>query len=223
MSRMRTLLTAIACAYVAACSGVSTREAPPARAAAPQALAVYVVKRGWHVDVGIATTDVLPVLQPVSTAFQGSRYLLFGFGARRYLLHRNAGTMVAALWPGAALVMVTSLHASQLQDVFDEDHVVRLAVTAQQMSSLQSFIARSLALHDGAPVPVVPAPLDGAYYESARRYSAVYTCNSWAAEALQAAQLPIDSTGVEFAWQLWHQVQRLADTQTLSLHEPVAR
>jgi hypothetical protein len=208
MPRMRALLTAIACGCFAACSSMSRHAGPPPAAAAPAALTVYVVKRGWHVDVGIASADVLPQLQPLSAAFPGSRYLLFGFGERRYLLHPDAGTMVAALWPGAALVMVTSLHALQPQEVFGADSVVRLRVTPQQMSELQQFIAGSLALRDGAPVPVVPAPLEGAYYQSSQRYSAAHTCNTWAAEALQAAQLPIDSSGVEFAWQLWHQVQR---------------
>jgi hypothetical protein len=217
---MRALLTALACAFFAACSSMSTHEVPAAGRATPETLSIYVVKRGWHVDVGIATTDVLPVLQPVSAALPGSRYLLFGFGERRYLLHPDAGTMVGALWPGAALVMVTSLRMTQPQDAFGKDSVVRLQATPQQMSSLQSFIAQSLALHDGVPVPVVPAPVEGAYYESSQRYSAAHTCNTWAAQALQAAQLPIDSSGVEFAWQLWHQVQHLAATQALSLHEP---
>jgi hypothetical protein len=220
---MRALLTAIACALCGACCGVWTRQvAPPPRVAAPEALKVYAVKRGWHVDVGMATTDVLPVLRTVSAVFPDSKYLLFGFGERRYLLHPDLGSMLAALWPGDALVMVTTLQAPRPQDVFGNDSVVRLAVTPQQMSNLQSFIAQSLAQRDGVAVPVVPAPLDGAYYQSSQRYSAVHTCNTWAAEALQAAQLPIDSSGVEFAWQLWHQVQRLADTPTPTRNEPVA-
>jgi Protein of unknown function (DUF2459) len=218
---MRALLTAVACALFGACSAMSMHQGPPPPAV-PEALPLYVVKRGWHVDVGIATTDVLPELRAVSAAFPDSSYLLFGFGERRYLLQRNFGSMLAALWPGDALLMVTSLHAPQPQDVFGSNSVVRLAVTPQQMRNLQSFIAQTLATHDGAPVPVVPAPLDGAYYQSSQRYSAVHTCNTWAAEALRAAQLPIDSSGVEFAWQLWHQVQRLAGTLTLSRNEPVA-
>lgn len=222
MSWMRTLLTAVACAWLAACSGMTTREVSPPAAAAPEALTVYVVRRGWHVEVGVATSDVLPALEPLSGALQGSRFVLFGFGDRRYLLHRNAGTMLAALWPGAALVMVSDVHAPQPQDIFGEENVVRLEVTPQQMSDLQSFIARSFAVHDGALVPVAPGPFEGAYYESSQRYSAVHTCNTWAAQALQAARLPIESSGVEFAWQLWHQVQPLADTRAASVREPSA-
>jgi len=219
------LLRAMMCVALAACAGVPTREtALPATAAETQArFAVYVIKRGWHVDVGMATADVQPVLQPVSAAFAGSRYLLFGFGNRRYLLQRGgAVNLVAAVFPGPGLVMVTSLHAPQLEDVFGTGSVVRIALTPQQMSGLQAFIGRSLAAHGGALVPVAPGLFEGsAYYKAVQRYSALYTCNTWAAEALKAAQLSVDAD-VEFAWQLWSQVQHLASPNTRARSPPLA-
>lgn len=210
---MRTLLPVVLCGSLAACGAVSTRSLPPEApaAAGEQRDLAYVVRRGWHVEVGMATTDLQPVLQPVSAAYPGSRYLLFGFGDRRYLLHRDAASTAAALWPGPALMMVTSLYSAQPEDAFGGDRVVRLALTPEQMSSLQSFIARSFAAQDGVPVRVAPGPFEGsAYYEAVQHYSALHTCNTWAAEALKAAELPVGSSGVEFAWQLWHQVQHLA-------------
>jgi len=163
----------------------------------------------------MATADLQPVLQPVSAAFPGSRYLLFGFGNRHYLLRRDAVSMAAAFWPGPGLMMVMSLESAQPEDAFGTENVVRLALTPQQMSSLQSFIARSFAAHAGAPVRVAPGPFEGsAFYQSVQRCSVLHTCNTWAAAALKAAQLPVGSSGVEFAWQLWHQVQHLASASS---------
>ena len=175
---------------------------------------MYVVKRGWHIDIGIARADAQPPLQPVAAAFPESRYLLFGFGDRRYLLQGGGvGNSVAALWGGAGLVMVTSIGLQQLEQVFGRDSVVQVELTPQQMSDLQGFIGRTFATRDGAIVRVTPGPHAvgsfSAYYESAQRYSALHTCNTWAAEVLQSADLPVSSSGVEFASQLWHQVQRL--------------
>jgi hypothetical protein len=176
-------------------------------------LPLYVVKRGWHVDIGIAVADLQKPLQSVGAAFRDSRYLLFGFGDRRYLLHGGAGNMIAALWSGAGLVLVTETGSRRPEDVFGDESVVRLSVTAPQMSALQAFIANSLARRDGSPVPVEPGPHAGGtysgYYASVQHYSALHTCNTWVAEALQSAGLPITSSGVEFADQLWHQVQQL--------------
>jgi hypothetical protein len=162
------------------------------------------------VDVGLAVPDLQPRLRTVGTALQGSRYLLFGFGDRHYLLHRDAGNLLAALWAGPGIILVTSLR-SRPEDIFASDSVVRLAVTPQQMRDLQAFIWYALGARD-SPTPLAPGPYpESAYYESAFRYSAMYTCNTWAADALSSAGLPVDSAGVAFAWQLWHQVQRAHD------------
>jgi hypothetical protein len=84
------------------------------------------------------------------------------------------------------------------------------------MSDLQGFIGRTFAWRDGAIEPVLPGSHAvgsySAYYESVQRYSALHTCNTWAAEALKSAELPVSSSGVEFAWQLWEQVRRLENT-----------
>ena len=205
-------------ALLTACGGLSTRATAPAppTPTTQERLPVYVVKREWHVDVGIALADAQPLLQPVAAAFPASRYLLFGFGDRRYLLQGGAGNMAAALWGGAGLVLVTSVGLQQPEQVFGPDNVVRVALTPRQMSDLQGFIGRSFAWRDGAIVPALPGSHAvgsySAYYESVQRYSALHTCNTWAAEALKSANLPVSSSGVEFAWQLWEQVRRLEET-----------
>jgi len=225
---MRTLLPVLVCVALAACGGLSRRATVPLAPTTPgmnQRLPAYVVKRGWHIDIGIALRDARPSELPVAAAFRGSRYLLFGFGDRRYLLQGGAGNMVAALWGDAGLVLVTSLEQQPPEQVFGEDSVITLALTPQQMSDLQAFIGRTFALHDGALVPITPGPhavgAYSAYYESAQRYSALHTCNTWAAEALRSAQLPVSSSGIEFAWQLWDQVRRLQTAGAETAH-PVA-
>jgi hypothetical protein len=50
------------------------------------------------------------------------------------------------------------------------------------------------------------------FFAAAPKYSAVHTCNTWAAEALRAAGLPIHSRGVVFASQLWSQIRRIEGT-----------
>jgi len=202
---------------LAACQAPATRTATPElqTPASHERVQVYVVKRGSHIDIGIAVADAQPPLQPVAAAFPESRYLLFGFGDRRYLLHGGGvGNSVAALWGGAGLVLVTAIGPQPPEQIFGRDSVVRLALTPQQMRDLQEFIGRAFAVRDGAIVRVTRGPHAvgsySGYYESAQHYSALHTCNTWAAEALQAADLPVSSAGVEFAWQLWHQVQHLA-------------
>jgi hypothetical protein len=89
--------------------------------------------------------------------------------------------------------------------------VVALAVTEEQMRNAQAFIWRSL----GGVQPYAPGPYEGSlYFAATPRYSALHTCNTWAAQSLAAAALPIHSGGVLFAGQLWGQVLRLEKKQS---------
>ncbi len=50
-------------------------------------------------------------------------------------------------------------------------------------------------------------PYAGSRFFPARlSYSALHTCNTWTADALQAGGVPLHSAGVFFAWQLWDQL-----------------
>ena len=173
---------------------------------------VYVVRRSWHIDIGFAAADLRGPLSSVESEFPSATHLEFGFGDRRYLMaqHHGAGNLLAALWPGDGLVLMTALNGTP-QAAFGAANVVAFPVTSQQSRQIQAFIWRTMS-SDVIPIkPVATGPYDGSvFYAAIPRYSAIHTCNTWAAEALHAAGLPIRSTGVEFASQLWSQVQRAA-------------
>jgi hypothetical protein len=185
----------------------SARSLVPASEATSQ---VYVIRHSWHIDVGFATPELQQPLRPLLGEFPTARYLQFGFGDRHYLLmrHRGSGSLVGALWPGPALVLMTGLRATP-EEAFGAPHVIPLPVTAEQSRRIQSFIWKTLS-SSGAATPDPVAEYSGSvFYAAIPTYSAVHTCNTWAAEALYAGALPVDSVGVEFSGQVWRQVQRI--------------
>ena len=170
---------------------------------------IYVVRRGWHIDIGFAVSALEPPLQILAAQFPGARYVFFGFGDRHYLLakNRNGPVLLEALWPGRGLVLATAV-TSTPQAAFGAEHVTALAVAPSQAWGVQTFIDQSLDRN--AAQPYAQGPYEGsAYFAATPKYSAFHTCNTWAAEALKAGALPIHSGGVLFAGQLWHQVRRL--------------
>jgi uncharacterized protein (TIGR02117 family) len=196
-----------------ACSTAPERasENPTRAPGANSTNALYVVKSSWHVDIGFAASGLHPPLASLRTAFPAAQYLLFGFGDRAYLTKGGtfSGTL-GALLPGPGLVLATGLEASPAA-VFGVDNVIRIAVSAAQLRDLEAFIWRSLSKQDGEASPLPEGPYGGTlYYASTQRYSAFHTCNTWAAEALQAGSLPVHTFGIEFSGQLWKQVQHLA-------------
>ena len=199
-------------------SSVEQPSVGPSPPAPQDSTVIYVARRGWHVDIGFAAADLQPPLKSLIGEFPGVRYLFFGFGDRRYLLakHRNAPVLLSALWPGPGMILATGL-SSPPPAAFGADHVAALAVTVRQASDAQAFVWYSLDKPSSANDPVksyAPGPYEGSlFFTATPKYSAFHTCNTWAAESLAVAALPIHSTGVVFAGQLWAQVRRTARIQ----------
>jgi Protein of unknown function (DUF2459) len=203
---------------------IGARAADPATAADPASAAdpnrtalVYLVRRSWHIDVGFAAADLAAPLAAVAAQFPGVRYVLFGFGDQQYLLAKkhNAPVLLGALRRGPGMILVTGL-ASPPQAAFSAPQVAALRLTEREERDVQAFVWGSLAKQpDPATLtPYANGPYEGSLYFSAiPQYSALHTCNTWAAEALAAAGLPVQSAGVVFAGQLWRQVRRLEKKQ----------
>jgi hypothetical protein len=176
---------------------------------------VYVARRGWHIDIGMAAADLTPPLNQLVPDLPGANYVFFGFADKHYLLapKRNAPVLLSALWPGAGIILATGLPNSPAQ-AFGEKHVIALKLQADQMRDLQSFIWRSLRTQDEVLKVYQQGPYDGSvYFLAVAKYSAFRTCNTWGAEALRAAGFRVHAKGVIFAWQLWAQARRLKRDQ----------
>jgi hypothetical protein len=176
---------------------------------------VYVARRGWHIDIGVAVADLAPPLNQVVPDLPGARYVFFGFADKHYLLaaKRNAPVLLSALWPGAGIVLATGLPNSPAE-AFGAKHVIALSLQPEQMHDVQAFIWRSLRTQDEVLKVYSPGPYDGSvYFLAVPKYSAFRTCNTWGAQALRAAGFRVHVKGVVFAWQLWVQARRLKRSQ----------
>jgi hypothetical protein len=173
-------------------------------------ITIYVARRQWHIDVGFAAADLTVPLKSVASDFPEVRYLFFGFGDRRYLMAKNhhLPTLLSAIWPGAGIMLVTGLRASP-DEAFGAEHVIELRATAAQARSLQSFIWGSFGKQDGAAAVYAAGPYQGSLYFGATPvYSGLHTCNTWAAEVLEAGGLRVSAAGVILAGQLWTRARR---------------
>ena len=190
----------------------SASSAAPGALFSQDSVVVYVARRGWHIDIGFEAADLKPPLDSLMAELPRGNSLFFGFGDRRYLdsENRHAPVLVAALWPGRGLILVTAL-APPASDAFGASQVIALKVSANAARDLQAFIWHSVEDYR----PYRRGPYEGSVYFTARpKYSALYTCNTWAAQALVAAGLPIRASGTLLAAQLWGQVRRVAKSQS---------
>jgi Protein of unknown function (DUF2459) len=207
-----------------ACSSMPQHALQARSAAAGSRATIFVARRGWHIDIGFRTLDLQLPLASLSPQLERTQYVFFGFGDRHYLIARNKNFpgLLAALWPGAGVILVTMLAAAP-GEAFGNEHVIRLTVSFDEARAAQTFVWDSLLKENDAPVFYRDGPYEGSlFFGAAPEYSAVHTCNTWAAEALRAAGLPVRSRGVVFAWQLWSQTRRIEGTMA-ALSARVAR
>ncbi len=207
------LICASAACAVPPChaTGTSNGAAPPLPGPV-----VYVVRRGWHIDIGFSAAELRPPLDALEAGLDGVNFLLFGFGDRHYLLAgtHHGSALSGALWPGAGMILATALRATP-GDAFGAAHVVALSVSARGLQEIQAFVWRSLVTDGSAARYVGAGPYPGGiFFAATPRYSGLHTCNTWAAEALRAGELPVRSAGVLFASQLWRQVTALRKSQS---------
>ncbi len=188
----------------------ATEDFPPG--AAFSSTTVYVARRRWHIDVGFAAEDVRGPLVGVLGQFPGARYAFFGFGDRHYLLSKDheASALLAALWPGPGLILVTALEGKPSQ-AFGAEEVIELQLTPDESRAIQAFIWHALSRQPGEAVaPYAPGPYPGStYFAAVPRYSGFHTCITWATEALRAGGLPVRTRLTLVAGQLWRQILKL--------------
>jgi uncharacterized protein (TIGR02117 family) len=223
LARWAIALTVVA---LVACGTVPLRDMEVAAGAdAGPPVVIYVIKRSWHTDIGFDVADLRLPLASLRPMLPAASYFLFGFGDRHYFMHQgeSIGTTIGAAWPGAGLVLMTGLTETPEQ-AFGAAGVTRLTLSARQARRLESFVWDTLATSNSAATALAAGPYDGSYYyASTTRYSGLHTCNTWTAEGLQAAGLPVHSFAVEFSGQVWRQVRKIQRQQNNSSGGDVLR
>lgn len=199
-----------------ALAGCATPPPPVDMTDGPATNKVYLIRRGWHTDIGVAADQVDAPLTRLRSVFPGVRVLLFGFGERAWLLHRrhDVTDMLAALVPGSGALLVTALRVPP-PSAFPPEDVVTLHVSARGLARMSDFISRSFeTAPDGGLRAIAVGPYAGSlFYASTMRYSGIFTCNTWTAEGLRTAGLSIDASFMLFAGELTDRARAVAARQ----------
>jgi hypothetical protein len=180
-------------------------------------ISIAVIKNGWHTELTLPLDAISGPLATLEPNFAGARYLLVGFGARDYFLDPDAGLdkAMAALIPGPSVLQLSSYRDPPEQSFDSEHDVVRLSLSLSGLQHIAGFVWNTLEKgDDGKPVLVRYEPgKANVFYAASHTYSALYTCNSWTAQALLEGGLSIAPLGILFADQVMSQASRIATQQ----------
>jgi uncharacterized protein (TIGR02117 family) len=208
---VRAIRVALAAALaLAACLG-PVRDLPPPRPG-EASVTVHVVRHGWHSGLVIRRDQIPPQAWPEQARFPAARFLEVGWGDRAFYQSRDAGIRLALEASVASEGSV--LHVAGFDrppaEHFAPPEVSAIVLSARGAEALAHFVSRAYARDAaGAPVDLGPGLYPGSrFYAATGRYSLVYTCNSWIADALRAGGCPITPAWALTAGNLMFQARR---------------
>lgn len=174
---------------------------------------VYVIDHGWHTDIGVPASELSGPVAVFRTVFPDARALEFGFGKRTFFTARVDSWREYLLGPipGPAAVLVTGLRVMPDAAYGSGDTVV-LHLPPGGAERLSAFLWHEFAKdRAGEPRLIASGTYPGGlFYAATGRYTLGHTCNTWTADALQAAGLPVSGDGVVFAGQAMRRVRAAA-------------
>ena len=204
---------------VVACA--STTAVKPYAGSAPPTEVIYVISGGWHTELGLPLEAVSGPLAGLNQDFPSARYLVFGWGAHDYYMAKNPGIgdLLRAATPGPAVMLVIPLQISP-EAFFGASNVFVLPAPPEGIQRLSQFLWEYLDKDEtGAPRRIGTGPYPQSFfYISTGAYNLSHTCNTWTAEALRVAGLPVSATGVVFAGQVLDQLPPILEMAREPIH-----
>jgi uncharacterized protein (TIGR02117 family) len=181
---------------------------------------VYVVSQGWHAEIGIPVEELSPKLAFYRKVFPGARVIMFGYGKKTFFTAppQTFSEYVLGPFPGTAVIHAVGLRVAA-DKAYPPEATVTLMLPADGKQALSAYIWNDLS-KDAAGKPQIVAPSthpDGLFYAANSRYNLLHTCNSWTADALHAAGLPVSTSAVMFSGQVMNRVKKAAQNQCRSL------
>lgn len=167
---------------------------------------VFVVHDSWHAALVLRKGDITEKVVPELADFPTAEMIEFSWGDQDYFPDPNSGVFAAlkaAFWSDGSVLHLVGFNGA-VKDFYRAAEVVELRLSIDAFERLIVFIAVEFARTE----PSLPAkPRPGLYtysrfYRAAGKFSFARNCNTWVAEALNQAGLPIHPASVVTAGNL---------------------
>jgi uncharacterized protein (TIGR02117 family) len=186
----------------------------PFHAEAKNATTIFIVHDTWHAAIVIKKADMATVFLPELRDFPSADYLEFSWGDREYFPAPDGGVglaLKAAFWSTGSILHVVGFKDA-VEKVYPSADIIGITLSEEGFQRLIKFISDTFSRqHPPAPAEARPGLFSNSkFYAAEGKFSLLRTCNTWVAEALSAAGLPINPGYVITAGNLNKQVRSFA-------------
>lgn len=156
---------------------------------------VYVVHDSWHAAIVLRAEDISRVKIPELGDFPDASFVEFSWGDKDYFPDPNAGVLTAlkaALWSSGSVLHVVGF-SRELKAAYPTAAITEFSLVKPSFDQLVNFIAGTFLRPEAQGRAQASAGLfaHSRFYPSTHKFSLLNTCNTWVAEALETAGLPV--------------------------------
>lgn len=176
----------------------------------PSCKLVFIVYDSWHAAIVLRQADITPHALPEVIDFPHVEFIEFSWGDKDYFPDPDAGiftALKAAFWSKGSVLHVVGF-SGNVRSFYRTGEIVELRLTSAAHERLLDYISNTFSR--SAPTGRAPARAGlftySRFYPATHKFSLLKTCNTWVAEALNSAGLPISPVNVITADSLASQI-----------------
>ncbi len=156
---------------------------------------VYVVHNDWHAAMVVEASALVAAEIPEAAHFPGAEYLEISWGDADFFPAAEGGiglALKAAFWSSGSVLHVVGFEGS-IKDAYRGAEIIEIALSDREFQQIIRFVSaefnRKSHMQAAAPRPgLFPR---SRFYAANGEFGVFRNCNTWVAEALSAADLPV--------------------------------
>lgn len=175
---------------------------------------IYIAKSSWHVGIILQIDECLPLKIDAIQQFDKFQFVDIGWGdAEFYQSPDDFDLFLAAkaiLLPTPSVLRIHGYKRSLNEIMNWRDFVFEVKLDCAQFNKLCFFINNSFEKDSTSQLIQTSEKYEGIvrFYSSIYKYHAVYTCNTWVAEALEYSGMEVLSSNVITADELFIELSK---------------
>ena len=161
----------------------------------PPCKSLFIVHDSWHAAIVLGKNDIVPVELPESADFPGAEFIEFSWGDQDYFPDPNSGffaAIKAALWSSGSVIHLVGVTGT-LEQVYRGAEIIELRLSLGAFNRLIESLSKTfLRVQGGSRAPAAPGLFPNSrFYPATPKFSLLRTCNTWVAEMLESADVPV--------------------------------
>ena len=176
---------------------------------------IFLIKTEWHVGIVFLVDSLSINILPNGEMLKNFRLIDIGWGDEDFYQSDDINylfALKAALLPTSSVLKFTGYSGDINRLVTWSDFTIKLNLTGENFTKMLNFIEDSF-YYENEKIVETSSKAEGVitFYKSSYSYSLAYTCNSWIADALLHAGLPVNPAEIITSDQLYAAVAGLGE------------